>query len=182
MDTRISHLREIPKPDAFDRTRNLVVLAAKKSDRRAWQLLPGGEQLRQARSRTSRGKVDPATPYSGALPNKAVTRFAFAAVDADISAFERLTLARKLVAAAADARMSEMTLVVYGFEDAAGVEMAEALVSAALARSATMPNFKSETEPKPAPRKPIRPRKQGKPKGLIVVPKNPSQNFQDYMD
>ena len=39
-----------------------------------------------------------------------------------------------------------------------------------------------QTEPKPAPRKPIRPRKQGKPKGLIVVPKNPSQNFQDYMD
>ncbi|AFY40253.1 hypothetical protein Lepto7376_4124 [[Leptolyngbya] sp. PCC 7376] len=46
---------------------------------------------------------------------------------------------------------------------------------------ATQPS-QEQTEPNPAPSKPIRPHKQGKPKGLIVVPNNPRQNFQDYMD
>ena len=80
------------------------------------------------------------------LPNKKSSHVSYAAIEASISSFELLTLARKLMAAHSSINPAQLGLFVYGFNKVESERIAEALISATLAAAAEMPKFKSEKQ------------------------------------
>ncbi len=82
------------------------------------------------------------------LPNPRASHVSFACVPAEIAAFERLTLARRLVMPHVALEAGALGVCVCGFDADAGLRLSEALLAAALASSTEMPRF---TAKKPAP-------------------------------
>ncbi|MBL1141227.1 MAG: leucyl aminopeptidase family protein [Proteobacteria bacterium] len=106
---------------------------------------PHQTQLLNRRSQLNLKKAD-SEPVVMDLPNQNSSHVAFAAIESSISSFDLLTLARKMVAEHSTSNPAQLGIVVSGFSDADSERMAEALISAALAASATMPKFKSEKQ------------------------------------
>jgi len=104
---------------------------------------PYQEQLLNRRKQLDLKKADN-SPVVIDLPNKSSSHVAFAAIESTIGSFDLLTLARKLVATHSSSNPSQLGLVVSGFDETESERIAEALISAALAASATMPQFKSD--------------------------------------
>lgn len=80
------------------------------------------------------------------LPNDNSSHVAYVTIESDISSFDLLTLARKMVAAHSSSNPRQLGLVVSGFNQEESERIAEALISASLAAASTMPNFKSEKQ------------------------------------
>jgi leucyl aminopeptidase len=118
---------------------------------------PGGKTIKQKaafpyedillnrRSQLDLKKAD-SSPVVLDLPNQHSSHVAFAFIDATMNSFDLLTLARKMVDAHSATNPKQLGLMVSGFTDADSERIAEALISAALAASAPMPNFKSEKQ------------------------------------
>jgi len=81
------------------------------------------------------------------LPNKNSSHVAFACIESSINSFDLLTLARKMVAAHSSSNPAQLGICIHGFNDEESERLAEALISAALAASATLPSFKSDKQP-----------------------------------
>ena len=80
------------------------------------------------------------------LPNKNLSHVSFAMLDSNVGSFDLFTLARKLVSVHALTNPKKVGLFVFGFSKKESERVAEALISAALATSATMPVFKSKKQ------------------------------------
>ena len=80
------------------------------------------------------------------LPNQSSSHVAFAAIESSINSFDLLTLARKMVAAHSSSNPASVGLLISGFDETESERIAEALISAALAAAATLPNFKSDKQ------------------------------------
>jgi leucyl aminopeptidase len=78
------------------------------------------------------------------LGNKKQTLVAGATVAADATAFEQLTLARKLVASLTAEKAGTLGIAVVGFGDDAAATLVRNTVSAALAAAFPLPTFKSD--------------------------------------
>ncbi len=83
----------------------------------------------------------------GRLGNKKQTLVAGATLATDASAFEQLTLARKLVASATAEKAGSLGIAVVGFDDDASATIVRDVVSAALAAAFRLPAFKSDPPP-----------------------------------
>jgi len=106
--------------------------------------LPFGAELRKRMERAEY-KLGDAKPFVTDLPNEAGTRLALATVSKTASAFERLTLARKLVAAQFDPRPDRLAISAAADRPEMAA-MAEAVVAAALAADFELPTYKSKRE------------------------------------
>ncbi len=78
------------------------------------------------------------------LPNSAATHLVCASIQGDESAFELLTLARKIVAAQLDYGCSRLAVAVVGFTSDEAEKYVEAVIAAAASASAQLPSLKSE--------------------------------------
>jgi leucyl aminopeptidase len=108
--------------------------------------LPGGSKMRQL----LRKKVAGATPaFVTRLANKRQTLLVAGTLAKDASAFEQLTLGRRLVAAACKEKPGSLGICVLGFPVEQQALIAKAILAAALAAAFELPEFKS----KPSPRK-----------------------------
>ncbi len=103
------------------------------------------EKLLKRRQELDLKKAD-TSPVIIDLPNKNSSHVSYAAIEASISSFELLTLARKLVAAHSSINPAQLGLLVSGFNKVESERIAEALISAVLARAATMPTYKSDKQ------------------------------------
>jgi len=112
--------------------------------------LPHGNDIAKRMERATY-KVGAPNPFVTALPNKPGTRIAIAGIKPDVSAFDLLTLARKLVAAHTDMRPNRIALACHGLEADLATRGYEALVAAALAAGAELPTYKKESDRPPAP-------------------------------
>lgn len=83
-------------------------------------------------------------PITLDLPNDNSSSVAYVAIEDNIKSFDLLTLARKMVAAHSDRNPLQLGIVVSGFEDMQSERIAEALISAVLAKVAELPSFKSK--------------------------------------
>jgi len=94
----------------------------------------------------ARFKRDPAasTQFELDLPNKAATHVNLASIAKDISQFELLTLARKLVAAQLKTNPISLAIAMPGLSSKQAGQVAEAMLSAILAANENMPSFKSK--------------------------------------
>jgi leucyl aminopeptidase len=113
-----------------------------------WKQLPEGRKLQAAMRRRGTGAV-PA--LCTRLDNRKLTLVAGTRLAADASAFEQLTLARKLVASVTAEKAGSLGIAVIGFDADAAASIAGNVVSAALAAAFPLPAFKSD-----APREKVR--------------------------
>jgi leucyl aminopeptidase len=87
------------------------------------------------------------------LPNKSGTHVILQAIGPDSSAFECLTLARKLAAALRRQNPATVLVQLAGFDHDVTARLVEALTAALLAAACPMPDFKSESRPPAALRR-----------------------------
>ena len=96
------------------------------------------------RRKATRSKKTDTSPVVCDLPNKQASHVALACIKEELSSFELLTLARKLVAEHDAYESNEIGVSVSGFNEAQTERITEAIIAAILTASAEMPNFKSE--------------------------------------
>ena len=104
---------------------------------------PYQQQLLKRRKQLGLKKAD-SSPVVLDLPNQNSSHVAYVAIESSITSFDLLTLARKLVATHTSSNPTQLGLVVSGFNETDAERIAESLISATLAASAAMPQFKSK--------------------------------------
>tara|TARA_R110002072_G_scaffold32211_2_gene98567 strand:- start:5353 stop:6837 length:1485 start_codon:yes stop_codon:yes gene_type:complete len=146
MSIRLQQKEQLPTEKQIDGISNWLMIFAYPMDKiTKMSVFPYQEKLSKRRQELSLKKAD-ITPVILDLPNKNLSHVSYAAIEASMSSFELLTLARKLVAAHSSINPSQLGLLVSGFNKVESERIAEALISAALAAAAKMPKFKSEKE------------------------------------
>ncbi|UCH54083.1 MAG: leucyl aminopeptidase family protein [Pseudomonadota bacterium] len=124
----------------LDKHENVILLLPKKGvDVKS---LPNGAELARRMGREDY-KLGAKT-FVADLAGPAGTRLALAGIESDISTFELLTLARRLVAAHADQRPKAIVIVCHRLESRLAARAAEAVLAAALAADFELPTFKSK--------------------------------------
>ncbi len=106
--------------------------------------LPGGRKLKDLLKKRAAGSVPAGVSRSD---NARQTLIVVGKTKAGRESFERLTFARELVTAATSEKAGILGLAVVGFDAAETTALRDALVAAALAAGAPMPDFKQKTSP-----------------------------------
>lgn len=123
----------------------LLLILPPKPATTLFKQLPQGARIQQA-MRKSASAVAPV--FMTRLANSKQTRVIGATIARDSSAFEQLTLGRKLVAASADQKPGSLGICVIGFDDDARDVLYKNILAAALAGAFVLPSFKSRPAPK----------------------------------
>ena len=123
----------------------LLLILPERAGSDVWRSLPQGERLRQAARRRDANAVPALTAR---LTNKRQTLVVGAHVAATAEAFDKLTLCRKLVAAATAEKAGCLGICVAGFDDDAQAELTQAALAAALAAGYRMPAYKKKSRPR----------------------------------
>lgn len=129
----------------IDHLDNLVIILPYRPNLAAWPVFPYANRLKTHIRRQD--KKDCLTTQVLDLPNTSGTRTSFVAIKEDISAFELLTLARKLVEPHLTANTKQIGLCLPDLKPDLANKAAQALVAAAGAGSFAMPSLKSEPSP-----------------------------------
>jgi leucyl aminopeptidase len=106
--------------------------------------LPQGANVQQVLRKSA---PDSTPAFTTRLSNKRQTLLVGGTLAKDASAFEQLTLGRKLVAAASTGKAASMGICVLGFDAVDQVVIANNVVAAALAAACELPTFKSKKSP-----------------------------------
>ena len=114
----------------------LLLILPARTPAALWRKLPQGSRLQALLRKRPAGDV-PALQTR--LSNKRQTLVVAGKVAADAEAFERLTLARKLVTAATTEKAGTLGIAVLGFDADTQQALAEAAVAAALAAGFNLP-------------------------------------------
>jgi leucyl aminopeptidase len=124
-----------------------LLLSAERASLRA---LPYGSVIEERMKRSGFKPSDSAS-FVTDLPNRRGTRIVLAALKPGTNAFDRLSIARKLIAAQMERRSESIALATAGLVDDARNSALEALIAAALAADFTLPQYKSARDKPRAP-------------------------------
>jgi len=133
----------------IDKLNHLIVILLKPKDTQGWPAFPYADVLKR-RLKAAQAHDETLTQFSTDLPNGAGTHVTLGLVDADINAFELLTLARKLAAAQREQHATRVAMYLPGMEPALAARVAEAMLAALLAGAYKLPRFKSKPDKTPA--------------------------------
>ncbi len=139
--------QSVGRPDAntFTGIDQLLLVLPHKVPASAWRQIPQGSKLKTLTKRQGSGRV-PAV--SSRLNNKRQTAVHLGHLSADLERFERLTFARKLVAAALREKAGIIGIWVLGFDATEQQELINDMLAAALAAACQLPEFKTKATPK----------------------------------
>ena len=143
MNIKLNQQAKAPTKAQIDKLSHWVILLPHPLPSAEIRKFPYSEILQARRKRLDNTKPDK-TPIVIDLPNKTGSHVAFACIKPDLSSFNLLTLARKLVAVHKDYQATELGLAVYGVDANTSERLAEALIAATLAAAAEMPHFKGK--------------------------------------
>ena len=122
----------------------LLLILPEKPSKTDFGKLPQGAKLQAVYRKHTAG----ATPaFVSRLANKRQTLVVAGTLAADASAFEQLTLGRKLVAAATSEKAGSVGICAIGFTDAVQPVVVGNILAATLAAAFTMPAYKSKSTP-----------------------------------
>lgn len=110
--------------------------------------LPFGREIAQ-RAKRAGHKPDSGKVFTTDLPNANAARVSIAGIDPASSAFELLTLTRRLVAAHKNQKPQQIAVACFGLKPDVAGRACEAVLAALLAADFPMPDYKSKPE-KPA--------------------------------
>ena len=122
----------------------LVLIVPKRPKPALWNAIPQGGRLKAAMGKRKSSDI-PALQTR--LANKRQTLVVVATVAADTSAFELLTISRKLVAAATTEKPGILGILTAGFDASDQQTICNAVCAAALAAGFTLPAYKSKAAP-----------------------------------
>jgi leucyl aminopeptidase len=122
----------------------LLLILPPKPASRHFEQLPEGGNMQQV-LRKSGAESTPA--FTSRLTNKRQTLVVAGTLAKDSSAFEQLTLGRKLVAAACTEKAGSLGICVIGFDSESQTLIFNNIAAAALAAAFQMPTFKSKKSP-----------------------------------
>ncbi len=128
--------------DAVDQL--LLILPAKPS-KTVFSRLPQGAKMQAVYRRHAAGSV-PA--FTTRLGNRRQTLVVAGTLSPGASAFEQLTLARKLIAAATQQKAGSVGICATGFDASTQAKFVGSALAAALAAGFAMPEFKAKPTPK----------------------------------
>lgn len=128
----------------IDAVEHLLLVLPDRAGAARWQGIPYGHLIQRLQRRTSDRSAVPA--LTTRLPNRMQTGVSVGHARADATPFERLTMARKLVADALKHNPASVALLVYGLEEASA-DIARAVVAASLAAALRMPELKGKAGP-----------------------------------
>jgi leucyl aminopeptidase len=129
---------------ALESIDQLLIILPTRTPGPLWRKVPQGAKLQALLKKRTADDVPVLTTR---LANKRQTLVVAAKLAADTDAFDQLTLARKLVAAATTEKAGVLGILVLGFESEMQHALCEAAVAAGLAAGFKLPEFKSETSP-----------------------------------
>jgi leucyl aminopeptidase len=129
---------------ALEPVDQLLLLLPEKPAAAIWRSLLHGNKMQQLAKKRSPGSV-PA--FTDRLSNKRQTYVVAGKVGQDMTAFEQLTLGRKLVAAATAEKAGSLGILVAGFDKDKAEEIYNNILAAALAGAFSLPAFKSKKPP-----------------------------------
>ena len=129
--------------NALDIYSNAIILLPREES--ALKTLPYGGEIAQRRKRAGH-KLDSGKPFATDLPNKSGTHIALAGIDPKGSAFELLTLARRLVAAHGSHKAERIAVACHELKPKDAERAVEAVLAALLAAHFTMPDYKSKPD------------------------------------
>ncbi|HTT08207.1 MAG TPA: leucyl aminopeptidase family protein [Gammaproteobacteria bacterium] len=145
MDIRLTQKSALPKAAEVDAIIDWVVVVPAGADMKVWAKFPAGVVLHERASRRP-GGIKKNAAWSTTLPNAIGSHVTCAALDEKATTFERLTLARQLLAGHKEFQPEEIGLAIVGFKVKPAEQMAEALISATLAAAAPMPDMRSKPD------------------------------------
>jgi leucyl aminopeptidase len=129
--------------NALDIHSNAIILLPREES--ALKTLPYGGEIAQRRKRAGH-KLDGGKPFATDLPNKFGTHLALAGIDPQGSAFELLTLARRLVATHGSQKSERIAIACHELKPKDAERAVEAVLAALLAAHFTMPDYKSKPD------------------------------------
>jgi leucyl aminopeptidase len=121
---------------------HLIVLSS--GDDTALRKFPHGETMLERVHRTSRNLKDGEFVFD--LPNRRGTRVALCGIKANASAFDLLTIGRRLAAAMTKDGAERVAVAVAGLDARSAERAVEAVVAALLAAALPLPSFKSKRD------------------------------------
>ena len=126
---------------ALDSIDQLLLILPPRPPKKLWRTMPGGGKLEPLLRRRPAGAI-PA--LQARLDNKRQTLVVGGTIAKNASAFEQLTLARKLVAAAIGEKAGCLGILVIGFADEERDALYTAALAAAQAAAFQLPRFQSK--------------------------------------
>ena len=114
----------------------LLLILPKRPSAAVWRRIPQGKKLQALMKKKPAGDV-PA--LESRLANKRQTLVVAGSLKADASAFEQLTLGRKLVAAATSQKAGSLGICAIGFDSESQARIVNNMLAAALAAAFRMP-------------------------------------------
>ncbi|MDO8464368.1 MAG: leucyl aminopeptidase family protein [Gallionella sp.] len=129
--------------NALDIHSNAIILLPREES--ALKTLSYGGEIAPRRKRAGH-KLDSGKPFVTDLPNKSGTHIALAGIDPQGSAFELLTLARRLVATHSSHKPERIAIACHELKPKDAERAVEAVLAALLAAHFTMPDYKSKPD------------------------------------
>ena len=142
--TQLQQFGELPDSTRFDALEHWIIVVKEPGAKGRWPSFPYRDVLQKRHKRLQQDDADNPPLLLTDLPNDKAGRVALSTIKPDQSAFELLTLARKLVDGHHDYQARELGIAVIGFTTKKSARVAEALLAAALAADADMPDFHSK--------------------------------------
>ncbi len=142
MDVKLEQHAAMPSRRQADATNHWIFVFPTPGFEHYLNGVPYGDLMRRRHASLPAARLERA-PIGIDLPNGFASHISFACLPQDLSRFELLTIARRLVAAELNFEPKEMGLCVCGFEQPSCERVAEALIAAVLAAVAPMPRYKS---------------------------------------
>ncbi len=139
MQVKLQQHKAVPKKLDINKFSNWIMVFPLEIN----QSRPYATVLSERRKTTGCKKAD-TSPVVCDLPNNLRSHVAYACIKDEISSFELLTLARKLVAEHESFHAKEIAISVSDFDDTKTERITEAIIAAILSASAEMPSFKSK--------------------------------------
>ena len=143
-DIRVTQLTGKVTAKSVANIDQLVLVLPTRPKPEHWRAIPQGARLKDTLRKRNKDDI-PA--LSTRLTNKCQTLVVGAMVSADTSAFELLTISRKLVAAAIEDKAGALGVAVVGFDDDLSTNIYKSIVAAALAAGFNLPSFKNKVAP-----------------------------------
>jgi len=153
MSVELKQSVNLPTEKMLDQSAHWIMILPANVPKTLWLRVPYGETIRRFRERLHQPENNEALVQD--LPNTMHTRLSHACVTMDICSFKLLGLARKLVDAHLRFRPKTLSIMVMGFDGEHTERLTEALITAALAAVARLPEFKQKKD-KAQPLKQIR--------------------------
>ena len=139
--TRLQQFGELPDSTRFDALEHWIIVVKEPGAKGGWPSFPYRDVLQKRHKRRQQDGDDSPPLLLTDLPNDKAGRVALTTIKPDLSTFELLTLARKLVGGHHDYQARELGIAVCGFSAKKSARVAEALLAAALAADADMPDY-----------------------------------------